>query len=165
AQFMPFALVIDEETADGQEARVSKTSVAGSWGAIAGELRYFADKFGTPRAAIEGTQIPADLLRRYATHGEPQLLYEPERRRSPLALRRRVEYYGFELEREIEAIETFPPEMAAQARRVLAESVARGEAKHHAVRKNHSAVEELREVYRRSGGKTPRLGQKELADH
>ena len=165
AQYMPFALVIDEETADGQEARVSKTSVAGSWGAIAGELRYFADKFGTPRAAIEGTQIPPDMLRRYATHGEPQLLYEPERRRSPLALRRRVEYYGFELEREIEAIEDFPPELAAQARRVLAESVARGEAKHHAVRKNHAAVEELREVHRRSGGRTPRLGQAELAAH
>ena len=46
AQYMPFELVIDEETAGGEEARVSKTSVAGSWGAIAGELRYFADKIG-----------------------------------------------------------------------------------------------------------------------
>ena len=36
ARFMPFDLVIDEHTADGQEARVSKTSVAGSWGAVAG---------------------------------------------------------------------------------------------------------------------------------
>ena len=165
ARYMPFALVIDEETADGQEARVSKTSVAGSWGAIAGELRYFADKFGTPRAAIEGTQVPPDIIRRYATHGEPQLLYDPERRRSPLALRRRVEYYGFELEREIEAIEDFPEGMADAARQVLAESAARGEARHHAVRRNHAAIEELREVYRRSGGRTPRLGQKELADH
>src|SRR5690606_23613516 len=43
AQFMPFDLVIDEETAWGESARVSKTSVAGSWGAIAGSLRYFAD--------------------------------------------------------------------------------------------------------------------------
>ena len=41
---MPFDLVIDEETAWGEEARVSKTSVCGSWGAIAGELRYFADR-------------------------------------------------------------------------------------------------------------------------
>ncbi|HMH25072.1 MAG TPA: hypothetical protein VK542_00655, partial [Gemmatimonadaceae bacterium] len=40
AQYMPFDLVIDEHTADGTEARVSKTSVAGSWGAIAGDLRY-----------------------------------------------------------------------------------------------------------------------------
>ena len=55
---MPFDLVIDEETADGHEARVSKTSVCGSWGAIAGTLRYFADRFGVPRAGIEGTQLP-----------------------------------------------------------------------------------------------------------
>src|SRR5919199_5209325 len=104
AQFMPFSLVIDEETADGQEARVSKTSVCGSWGAIAGELRYFADKFGVPRASIEGTQIPMALVRRYATEGEPELVYEPERKRTPLVLRRRVEYFGFELEREVEPI-------------------------------------------------------------
>jgi hypothetical protein len=57
ARFMPFDLVIDEETAWGEPARVSKTSVCGSWGAIAGELRYFADRFGVPRASIEGTQI------------------------------------------------------------------------------------------------------------
>src|SRR3954468_2073121 len=34
AQFMPFSLVIDEETATGDSVRVSKTSVCGSWGAI-----------------------------------------------------------------------------------------------------------------------------------
>ncbi|MFO0093345.1 MAG: helicase-related protein, partial [Gemmatimonadaceae bacterium] len=52
ARFMPFDLVIEEETADGHEARVSKTSVCGSWGAVAGSLRYFADRFGIPRASI-----------------------------------------------------------------------------------------------------------------
>ncbi|HET7456570.1 MAG TPA: DEAD/DEAH box helicase, partial [Gemmatimonadaceae bacterium] len=104
ARYMPFDLVIDEETADGQEARVSKTSVCGSWGPIAGELRYFADRFGVPRAAIEGTQIPLDLIRRYARRGEPELVYDPHRKHAPLALRRRVEYYGFELEREVEAV-------------------------------------------------------------
>ena len=46
ARVMPFDLVIDEETDDGQEARVSKTSVCGSWGPITGTLRYFADRFG-----------------------------------------------------------------------------------------------------------------------
>ena len=64
AQFMPFDLVIDEQTADGQEARVSKSSMCGAWGAIAGTLRYFADRNGIPRASIEGTQIPVDRLRR-----------------------------------------------------------------------------------------------------
>src|ERR1019366_2734938 len=66
AKFMPFDLVIDEATADGHEARASKTSVAGNWGAIAGELRYFADRSGNPRAGIEGTQVPMQLIRRYA---------------------------------------------------------------------------------------------------
>jgi len=52
AKIQPFDLVIDEQTADGHEARVSKTSVAGSWGAVCGTLRYFADAYGNPRAAI-----------------------------------------------------------------------------------------------------------------
>src|SRR5207247_244322 len=69
ARIMPFDLVIDEETADGREARVSRGSVCGSWGAVAGTLRYFADRFGTPRAAIEGTQLPERLVRRYARRG------------------------------------------------------------------------------------------------
>jgi ATP-dependent helicase HrpA len=29
----------------------------GSWGAVAGTLRFFADRFGVPRAGIEGTQL------------------------------------------------------------------------------------------------------------
>jgi len=69
ARIMPFDLVIDEGTADGREARVSRGSVCGSWGAVAGTLRYFADRFGTPRAAIEGTQLPERLVRRYARRG------------------------------------------------------------------------------------------------
>ena len=52
ARIMPFDLVIDEQTASGQEARVSKRSFAGSWGAIAGNLRWFADRYGTARAGI-----------------------------------------------------------------------------------------------------------------
>jgi len=163
ARFMPFDLVIDEQTADGQEARVSKTSVCGSWGAIAGELRYFADRFGIPRASIEGTQIPAELLRKYATRSAPELVYDPRRRHAPLALTRRVEYFGFELEREVEPIEEFPSELAPQARRALAEALARFEARHVAVKRNRPAIEEVRELWRRSGGTTPRLGVRELA--
>jgi hypothetical protein len=162
AQYMPFELAIDEQTADGQEVRVSKTSVCGSWGAIAGDIRYFADKFGTPRASIEGTQIPADLLRRYATKGDAELAYEPDRRHAPLVMRRRVEYFGFELERTIEALDEIPPELVAQARRLLAEALARGDARHRAVPRNQASIEELREVYRRSGGRTPRMGATEL---
>src|SRR5439155_1695290 len=72
AKIMPFDLVIDEQTADGREARVSRSSVCGSWGAIAGTLRYFADRFGhywrrsggqLSQAGGEGTseQIAAQL--------------------------------------------------------------------------------------------------------
>jgi hypothetical protein len=162
ARYMPFTLVIDEETASGDEARVSKTSVCGSWGAIAGELRYFADKFGNPRASIEGTQVPADFIRKYALTGEAELIYDPERKQAALSLRRKVTYYGFELEREVEVIDQFPPELAAQARHVLAEAMARGEARHPGVHRNRIGVEEVREVYRRSAGQTPKLGLAEL---
>ena len=54
AKIQPFDLVIDEHTADGTEARVSKTSVAGSWGAISGTLRYFADAYGNPARGDRG---------------------------------------------------------------------------------------------------------------
>jgi HrpA-like helicases len=158
AQFMPFTLVIDEQTASGDEARVSKTSVCGSWGPIAGSLRYFADKFGNPRASIEGTQVPFALLRPYAVVKEGELVYNAESRRAPLTVQRRVTYHGFELEREIEAVDDFPPELAERARRVLADALARGEARHPGVHRNQAAIESVRETYRRSGGQTPRLG-------
>jgi len=162
AQYMPFDLVIDEQTADGTEARVSKTSVCGSWGATAGDLRYFADRSGIPRAAIEGTQIPMELIRRYATRGKVELVYDPRRKHGPLVLKRTLDYFGFELESEIETVEEFPPELAGQARHLLAEALARGEARHFAVKKNREVIEEIREAFKRSGGETKRLGLPEL---
>lgn len=121
AEFMPFDLVIDEETVDGEPARVSRSSVCGSWGAIAGTLRYFADRWGVPRAAIEGTQIPMDLIRRYATRSAGELVYEPRRRAIPFVVRRRVEYFGFELEPELEdASVSPPPEEAARLKQAYA---------------------------------------------
>ncbi len=121
AQYMPLDLVIDEETADGEPARVSRSSVCGSWGAIAGTLRYFADRWGVPRAAIEGTQIPMDLIRRYATRGAPALVFDPKRRGIPFATERRMEYYGFELETERESADVAPPpEEAARLKREYA---------------------------------------------
>jgi hypothetical protein len=162
ARYMPFDLVIDEQTADGQEARVSKTSVCGSWGPIAGDLRYFADRFGIPRASIEGTQIPLDLVRRYATRGAGQVVYDPRRKQSALAVRRSLTYHGFELEREYEAIDDFPAELEQQIHSVLADALARGEARHSVLKRHRPMIEELRDVYRRSGGATPRLGVAEL---
>jgi hypothetical protein len=163
ARIMPFDLVIGERTASGEEARVSRTSVCGSWGAVAGSLRYFADRFGIPRASIEGTQISFDRIRRYATYGPAELVYEPRRKNHPLAVQRTLEYFGFELGREREAIDEFPSELVEQSRRTLAEALARGEARHPAVKRNHAAIEEVRELHRRSGGRTPRLGFNDLA--
>jgi ATP-dependent helicase HrpA len=162
AQFMPFSLVIEEETATGENVRVSKTSVAGSWGAIAGELRYFADKMGIPRAAIEGTNVPMALIRRYATSGEPELVFDANAKRAPLVLRRRVDYHGFELDRDTEPVDEIPTELLDRGRRLLAEALAKGEARHVAVKHDRIPIEEVRESWRRSGGKTPRLGLEEL---
>ncbi len=162
AEIMPFDLVVDEQTSWGDEARVSKTSVCGSWGAIAGTLRYFADRWGVPRAAIEGTQIPKDLVRRHATTHTPTLTFDARHKQSPLALERRVTFFGFELSREREPVREFPAGMEVEARRVLAEAMGRGEAQHQAVLRNRQPVEELREAWRRSGGTTPRLGLAEL---
>jgi hypothetical protein len=163
ARTMPFDLVIDEETADGQEARVSKTSVCGSWGAVAGDLRFFADRFGIPRASIEGTQLPMSLVRRYAVKGPRELVYDTSRPREALVMQERVSYFGFELERHEEAVDDFPPGLEDAARRVLAAAFARGESRHPAVRRHQREIEELRELHRRSGGVTPRLGAVELA--
>jgi ATP-dependent helicase HrpA len=162
AAYMPFTLVIDEETPDGHEVRVSKTSVAGSWGAITGDVRYFADKFGTPRASIEGTQIPAELIRKFASAGEGELVFDANSKRSPLMLRRRVTYHGFELSRESESIDEVPADLVDRAHEVIADALARAEARHPAVSADRVAIEEIRESWRRSGGKTPRLGRDEL---
>jgi hypothetical protein len=163
AAIMPFDLVIDERDSAGLEVRVGKGSVCGSWGAVAGTVRYFADRFGVPRASIEGTQIPYDLVRRYARRGAATLVYDASRKRAPLSLRRTVQYFGYELEREHEPVEDFPPEMAEEARRLLALAMARGEARHRSVQSNRPAIDEVREIWRRTGGTSPRLGEAELA--
>ena len=162
AKIQPFDLVIDERTADGGEARVSKTSVAGSWGAVSGRLRFFADPYGNPRAAIEGTTLPHGLVRRYATSSAPALVFDANHKNSPLAVERRVEYFGFELDRERVPVQEFPPGSEKEARRVLADALARGVARHSAVARNREAIEALREMYRRSGGVTPRFALAEL---
>ena len=162
AQFMPFSLVIDEQTPSGDEVRVSKTSVAGAWGGIAGEIRYFADKMGIPRAGIEGTNVPMALIRRYATVGDAELVFNGDSKRAPLTLRRRVTYHGFVLDSEVEAIDEIPDELRDQALKVLSEALARGEARHIAAKQDRIGIEEVRETWRRSGGRTPRLGMEEL---
>ena len=156
ARIMPFDLVIDEHTADRQEARVSRNSVAGSWGAVAGNLRFFADRFGVPRAAIEGTTIPYDLVRRYARRGAAEIEVAGPRKRQDLVVRRRLTYFGFELESSEEPLEG---EVAEELRPALVDAVAgallAGETVHPSQGRIRRAVAELGELWRRSGGTLP----------
>jgi len=163
AKVAPFDVVIDEETADGQEARVSRGSVCGSWGAIAGTLRYFADRFGNPRAAIEGTQLPERSIRRYARRAAPQVTFERHRRHEGLIAVRSVEYCGFLLEREVEALNgPFPPDLVAAARRALVVALRNGGTPHPDQPRISRALHRAESLWRRSGGTLPALAVDEL---
>ncbi|HEV8264315.1 MAG TPA: DEAD/DEAH box helicase [Gemmatimonadales bacterium] len=154
AKIMPFDLVIDEETADGREARVSRSSVCGSWGAVAGTLRYFADRFGVPRASIEGTQLPERAIRRYARRGPPEVVFERQRRREGLMAVRTVRYFGFTLDREVDPLANpFPAELADAARQALVQAVLAGETPHPDQGKLRRALERFGHYWRRSGGR------------
>lgn len=166
AKIMPFDLVIDEQTADGREARVSRSSVCGSWGAIAGSLRYFADRFGVPRASIEGTQIPERAIRRYARRGKPEVAFERHRRtgRGVLLLVKSVEYFGFTLDREVEPLPSaFPQELAESARQALVEALLAGETPHPDQGKVRRALERFGHYWRRSGGGLGQAHRDQLA--
>lgn len=156
ARIQPFTLVLDERTVDGHDARIAKTSVAGSWGAVAGSLRWFADRFGTPRASIEGTTIPYELVRRHAVHGAPEVVVAGFGRRQGLALARRLRYAGFELEHTLERIEGAVPEAHRDAARdALTEALLTGGVDHPSRGALARAQLRLDEYWRRSGGALP----------
>ena len=156
AKVMPFDLVIDEETADGREARVRKGSVCGSWGAVAGDLRYFADRFGNPRASIEGTQLPERSIRRYARRSAPEVLLQRLRRRSGLVAVRRLSYFGFLLERDTEPLpDPFPTDLAAAARTALVDALLASATPHPSQGRIRRAVDRYGFYWRRSGGGSP----------
>jgi hypothetical protein len=165
AKIMPFDLVIDEETADGREARVSRSSVCGSWGAVAGTLRYFADRFGVPRASIEGTQIPERAIRRYARRGAPTVVFERHRRREGLMAVRMSTYFGFTLDREAEPLRgRFPADLEDAARRALAQALLAGETPHPDQGKLRRALERFGHYWRRSGGRLGEADGERLAE-
>ncbi|MGH7607124.1 MAG: DEAD/DEAH box helicase, partial [Gemmatimonadales bacterium] len=164
AKIMPFSLVIDEATADGREARVSRSSVCGSWGAVAGTLRYFADRFGVPRASIEGTQISERAIRRYARRSRPQVVFERQRRREGLMVVRTVEYFGFTLDRDVEPLPSpFPTDLADAARHALAQAVLAGDAPHPDRGRVRRALERYGHYWRRSGGRLAQARPEDLA--
>lgn len=164
AQLMPFDLVIDEQTADGRQAFVSRSSLCKSNAAVAGSLRYFADRQGISRATIEGTEIPLSQIRRYAHRSGAEYFYNQWNPQAPLMLSRSAKYFGFVLERKTEPIKEFPRASREEARRALAKAVAQEKAQHRAVQENRNIIEEVRELYRRSAAQTPPLGEDELTE-
>jgi ATP-dependent helicase HrpA len=164
ARVMPFSLVIDEETSWGEEVRVSKTSVAGNWGPVAGDLMYFSDKNGRARGSISGTQLETDLLWEFASPGETVLEYDPRHKRHPLRIVTAREYHGFVLETTEEGVERFPAGQEDAARRALAEAVVTGKAYHPDQLANRAVMRELREVWRRSGGTVAAASDEALRD-
>ncbi len=153
ARIMPFDLVLDEHTADGQEARVSRNSVAGSWGAVAGSLRFFADRFGVPRAAIEGTTLSYDLIRRFARRSRAEIEVGGPRKHQGLVVRQRLEYFGFELDALVEPLEDpVPPEFREPLADALAGMLLGGETVHPSQGRLRRAAQELGDLWRRSGG-------------
>jgi hypothetical protein len=165
ARVMPLDLVIDEETADGREARVSRTSVCGSWGAVAGTLRFFADRFDVARASIEGTQIPEHLIRRYARRGPATVAYQTRRRHEGLFAVREVTYFGFVLERDSEPLPSpFPPDMADAARTALRDAVLAGQTPHPDQTAVRRALDRLGFYWRRSGGRVEGAASSAAAD-
>ena len=153
AQYMPFDLVIDEQTADGQEARVSRTSVAGSWGAVAGHLRFFADRLGIARAGIEGTTLSYDLIREHAQWGPPRLSVGGPRKHQRITVSRTLSYFGFELEADTEALEgRVPPALLPAALDALTDALVAGETVHADQGRLRRSIERLDELWRRSGG-------------
>ncbi|HEX8696861.1 MAG TPA: hypothetical protein VF746_30865 [Longimicrobium sp.] len=164
ARVMPFSLVIDEETSWGEEVRVSKTSFCGSWGAVAGEILYFADKSGRARGSISGTQLEHELVREFTSAGPPEVRYDSRHRRHPLRLVRTLGYFGFELESEDEPVDRFPAGLEDACRRALARAVVSGEAWHPDAPAYRQLFRELREVWRRSGGAAPKVSEEALVD-
>jgi hypothetical protein len=155
ARLAPLDLVVDEETATHEAVVVSRGSVCGTWGGIVGTIRYFADRSGGARAAIEGTQLPYDLMRQYALPQAPEVIYDPDRKRSPLAVLRRLRYFGFDIDREIEPLEAIPPELRGPARSALVEALMTGRARHRDARHLRQTLERIGELVRRAGGALP----------
>jgi ATP-dependent helicase HrpA len=158
ARIMPFDLVIDEHTADGQEARVSRSSVAGSWGGVAGSLRYFADRMGIPRASIEGTTLPYELIRENAQWAAPAIGLSTRRKDQKLQARSRLSYFGFELEEVVEDIDgEIPQQLREAARDLLADGLMAGSTMHPDQGRIRRTLELLGELWRRAAGSLPQI--------
>ena len=153
ARIMPFDLVVEGETVSGDRVRLSDSSVCAPHGAIAGVVRYFADRFGVPRGAVEGTTVPFDLIKRYAVRGDAEVEVREDRRRTGLYVTRSTEFFGFALDTERRPLnDEFPADLAQRARAALAQALISGVAPHPNSNSIARAARRLDEYWRRSGG-------------
>jgi hypothetical protein len=149
----PFDVAIEQELADGRPVRISRGSMCGAWGAIAGSVRYFSSPEGQARAAIEGTNIPFEMIKQYAKQGRPEVEYRDDRRHAGLVTVRRTEYAGFELERQRSLLaDPFPVELADAAREALVTALVEDRTTHPDQRAVSRPRARLDEYWRRSGG-------------
>ncbi len=156
ARIMPFDLAIEGETVRGEPVRLSQSSVCNRHSAVAGAVSYFADRYGVPRAAMEGTNIPFKLIQRYATLQPPEVEYRAHGRRSGLVVTHRRSYFGFELERQRAPLSgDFPPPLIDDVLKTLADALCDGITPHHAQPELSRAVNRLDMYWRRSGGTVP----------
>ncbi|MEE8116565.1 MAG: helicase-related protein [Gemmatimonadales bacterium] len=153
ARIMPFDLMIEQETARGESVRVSRRSLCSRASAVAGQIRYFADRFGVPRGAIEGTEIPFDLIQRYARPGPPGVRVRVARKQAVLVEERETTYFGFVLDHVRRQIDgSFPAELAGAARLAIAEAVVAGITPHRDQHRLSRALARIDEYWRRAGG-------------
>ncbi len=163
AKVMPLDLAIDEQLADGTQVRVGKTSLAGSWGPVAGTVRFFADRFGIPRASIEGTTLDYDLIQRHATRCAPRLELCGSRSQQSFGVRRTVSYHGFTLDSTVERLAgRVPTSLRADVPTVLAGALLAGTTGHPQQAAIRRAVRDLRDLYGRSGGTLTALADEGL---
>jgi hypothetical protein len=116
-------------------------------------LRWFADRFGVARASIEGTTIPLDLVRKYATEGAAEVVISGTRRHQGFALARKLSYFGFDLETSQELVKGDLPEVHREdARALLVDGLLAGELEHPSATRVLRAGRQVKEYWLRSGG-------------
>ncbi len=153
ARIQPFDLVVDGETAEGERVRLSDSSVCSGQGIIAGTIRYFADRFGVARGALEGTDLPFEIVRKHVVPGEPKVIYQRGKGHR-LTVVEESAYFGFVFDRSRKPLKgRFPQPLVESARRALARALIEGSTDHPAQGRIAHTAFRLDELWRRSGGK------------
>jgi ATP-dependent helicase HrpA len=102
-------------------------------------------------------------VRGYATLGPPRPVLGGPRKHQRMMIERRLSYFGFELETVVEPVEgLFPPELADEAREVLATALAQGDTQHPDQSRLRRVLAYLDELWRRSGGKLQSISPEAL---